>query len=144
MVDEALADGARIAQLLASEVEGRVDGALASLSVTEANTDVEPTADGAFAYAIEHDGERLAGAPASRSEASEADRAIRLAETYVHPDRAHVEFAAGHEAIVAAAEREGLRVRPKAVRPPKTLVFVESGSEVKRVVSVIERAVQSN
>lgn len=125
MVEDRLADGTRIAQLLASEVDGRTDGALAALAVTEANPDVEPTADGAFAYAITADSERLAG-------------------VYVHPDRAHVEFSADHEAIVAGAELVGLRVRPKAVDPPKTLVFVEDGAEVKRAVAVLERAVQSN
>ncbi|MDL5362345.1 hypothetical protein [Halalkalicoccus sp. NIPERK01] len=125
MVEERLTDGTRIARLLASEVDGRTDGELAALAVTEANPDVEPTADGAFAYAIAAAGERLAG-------------------VYVHPDRAHVEFSASHEEAVAGAESAGLRVRPKATRPPRTLVFVEDGAEVKRAVSVLERAVQSN
>lgn len=124
MVEERLADGTRIAQLLASEVDGRVDGVLDTLSVREANPDVEPTANGAFAYAIEADGERLAA-------------------VYVHSDRVHVAFPAS-ETVVEAAESEGLRVRPKATRPPKTLVFVEDGAQVKRAVSVLERAVQSN
>lgn len=121
MVEKRLSDGTRIAQLLASEVDGREDGDLAALSVVEADPDVEPTADGAFAYGIDRAGDRIAS-------------------VYVHPDRAHVEFAAGHEAVVEVAEREGLRVRPKAVDPPKTLVFVESGAEVKRAVEAIEAA----
>lgn len=125
MVEERLADGTRIAQLLASEVDGRSDGVLDTLSVTDAVQGVEPTADGAFAYAIELDDDRLA-------------------TVHVHPDRAHVEFDAGHEAVVERAESEGLRVRPKAVQPPKTLVFVEDGAQVKRAVLVLERAVQSN
>ncbi|MEM4780528.1 MAG: hypothetical protein QXG03_03055 [Halalkalicoccus sp.] len=125
MVEERLADGIRIAQLLASEVEGRSDGVLEELSVTAVDAAVEPTDDGAFAYAISAD-------------------ESRLAEVYVHPDRAHVEFATGHEAVVAAAETEGLRVRPKAVRPPKTLVFVEDGAGVKRAIAVIERATRSD
>ncbi|KYH26099.1 hypothetical protein HAPAU_11910 [Halalkalicoccus paucihalophilus] len=124
MVEERLADGTRIAQLLASEVDGRVAGILDTLSVRGANPEVEPTANGAFAYAIEADGDRLAA-------------------VYVHPDRAHVEFSAS-ETVVEAAESEGLRVRPKATRPPKTLVFVEDGAQVKRAVSVLGRAVQSN
>ncbi len=130
MVEERLENGTRIAQLLASEVDGRTDGDLGSLSVTEANPDVEPTADGTFAYAIE-----------ARAETG-GDRATRPAEVYVHPDRAHIEFSGGHEVVVAAAENEGLRVRPKATRPPKTLVFVEDGAEAKRAVAVVERAVR--
>lgn len=124
MVEKRLTDGRRIAQLLASEVDGRSDGVLDTLSVSEANPDVEPSTDGAFAYAIERaDGDRLAA-------------------VYVHPDRAHVEFDADHEAVVEHAESEGLRVRPKAVQPPKTLVFVEDGAQVKRAVAVVERTVQ--
>lgn len=130
MVEERVGSGTRIAQLLASELDGRDDGLLASLSVVEANHDVEPTAEGAFAYAIE-------------LEQGETTDDGRLAEVYVHPDRAHVELAASEE-VVEVAEDEGLRVRPKATHPPKTLVFVESGAEVKRAVSVVERAVQSN
>ncbi|ADJ14238.1 hypothetical protein [Halalkalicoccus jeotgali] len=125
MVEEHLADGRRIAQLLASEIDGRTDGSLDTLSVTEANPDVEPTANGAFAYAVAADGERLAG-------------------VYVHPDRVHLEFDAGHEAALTAAESATLRVRPKATHPPKTLVFVEDGAAVKRAVAVIESAAQSN
>lgn len=130
MVTERLENGLRIAQLLASEVDGRTDGELGDLSVIEANHDVEPTVDGAFAYAIGLDDE------------TEGDS--RLAEVFVHPDRAHIEFSVALEAVVAGAESEGLRVRPKTVRPPKTLVFVEDGAEVKRAVSVIGRAAQSS
>jgi len=48
----------------------------------------------------------------------------------------------GLPAVAAdAAESAGLRVRPKAVRPPRTLVFVEDGAQVKRVLSVFEAVV---
>ncbi|WP_122091067.1 hypothetical protein [Halalkalicoccus subterraneus] len=123
MVEKRLADGRRIAQLLASEVDGRSDGVLDTLSVREADREVEPTADGAFAYAIERDDECLAA-------------------VYVHPNRAHVELGASDD-VVERAESAGLRVRPKATRPPKTLVFVEDGAQVKRAVAVVERAAQS-
>jgi hypothetical protein len=111
MVEDRLTHGKRIAQLVASEVTGH-ERSLSSLSVTESDPDVDPTEDGAFAYAVERGGERVA-------------------EVYVHPDRARVEFLAEQEAVAAAAEGEGLRVRPKAVRPPRTLVFVEDGAQVK-------------
>jgi hypothetical protein len=118
MVDERLTDGTRIAQLLASEITGHGD-ALASVRVAEATSDVEPTPDGAFAYAIVQD-----------------DR--RLGEAYVHPDRVRLELLVGQERAANAASARRLRVRPKAVRPPRTLVFVESGAAVKRVVGVLE------
>jgi hypothetical protein len=129
MVEERLENGRRIAQLLASEIDGRTDGELDSLSIREANPEVEPTVEGAFAYGFR---------------VGEKSEKQRIASVYVHPDRAHIEFGTNHEAVIAAAESEGLRVRPKAVHPPKTLVFVEDGAQVKRAVSVIERAVQSN
>jgi hypothetical protein len=123
MVERRIEDGRRIGQLLASELDGRTDGELSRLAVVDADPDAEPSADGAFAYGIDADGERLADA-------------------YLHPDRIHLEFDADPtlETVVDAAEREGLRVRPKAVVPPRTLVFVESGAEVKRALSALEAA----
>lgn len=126
MVDERLADGRRIAQLLASEADGRDDGGLSRLSVVDADRDVEATVDGAFAYGIDRE---------------RGDESERVTDVYVHPDRARVEVSVGHDEAVTAAEREGLRVRPRAADPPKTLVFVESGADVKRAIAVIEAAV---
>ena len=116
--------GKRIAQLLASEVAGRSDGPLGRLAVADADRDIEPTVDGARAYVVERDGEPFA-------------------EVYVQPDRARIELREGIDTAVEAAEREGLRVRPKATRPPRTLVFVESGGEVKRAVAVLVDAVET-
>lgn len=117
MVEDRIRDGRRVAQLLASEVRGREDGPLGPLAVTDVR-EAEGTPDGEFAYAVERDGERVA-------------------EVYVHVERARVEFRAGQEAAVEAAREGELRVRPKAVRPPRTLVFVESGAEVKRAADVL-------
>lgn len=123
MVEKRLTDGRRIAQLLASEVDGRDDGDLSAAAVVAADPDVEPTAEGAFAYGIDRE---------------DPEGAERLADVHVHPNRARIETAGSHEAAAEAAEREGLRVRPRAADPPKTLVFVESGAEAKRAVAVIE------
>lgn len=127
-----MTDGVRIAELLASEVTGREDGALAGLAVTDADPDAEPTTDGALVYSIVADSAVTdAGDPPEST----------LAEVYVHPDRARVEFVAGVDvAVEAAADRDDLRVRPKAVRPPRTLVFVESGAAVKAAVDVLDAA----
>jgi hypothetical protein len=121
MVTRELDDGVRIAQLLASELVGHGD-ALASVSVTDADPDVTPTADGARAYRIR---------------AGEA----ALATVFVHPDRARIEFEASPEAALDAAREVGLRVRPKASEPPRTVVFVEDGAEVKRTLRVVESVV---
>lgn len=118
MVDSELDDGVRIAQLLASELVGH-EGALAGVTVTDADPDVEPTTDGARAYRVRGD-------------------EWPLATVFVHPDRARIEFETGPEAALDAAREAGLRVRPKASEPPRTVVFVENGAEVKRVLGVVE------
>ena len=118
MVEERITDGPRIAELLASEIEGRTDGPLGPLSVTDADPDVEPSADGARAYDVTAD-------------------ESRLATVHVHEDRAHVAFRQGQESAHETANDVGLRTRPKAVEPPQTLVFVESGAEVKRATDVL-------
>ena len=129
MVDERTADGVRIAQLLASELTAG-GGTLGPLAVSDADPDVEPTVDGALAYrAVAAGGER--------------DGRETVAEVFVHPDRARVEFIAAPDAASRAADGAGLRVRPKAVRPPRTVVFVEDGAEVKRVLPVFAAAVDS-
>lgn len=125
MVVERVTDGLRIAQLLSSEVDGRADSSLDRVAVVDANRDVEPTVDGAFAYGIEAD-----GGP--------------FAEVYVHPDRARIEFRRGQDAAREAAAERDLRVRPKAVEPPRTLVFVESGAEVKRAAAVVVAALTAS
>ncbi|ELY81405.1 hypothetical protein [Natrinema gari] len=119
MVEERITDGRRIAELLSSEVDGREDGSLAEYAVTNADRDVEPTADGARAYDVTR-------------------RDERIARVFVHDDRAHLEFEAGQDIAAAAAADADLRVRPKATQPPKTLVFVESGAAVKRATDVFQ------
>ena len=123
MVEDRTTDGKRIAQLLSSEVDGREDSGLAALSVANADPDVAGSADGELAYEIASDGDVLA-------------------EVYVHDDRVRIEFCEAVEAAADAADEKGLRVRPKAVRPPRTLVFVEDGAEVKRATDVVVASLQ--
>ena len=131
MVEDRLTDGRRIAQLLASEIDGRDDDELAHLSVANVDRDVEPTVDGAQAYDVVLEGtdEMVNGQP--------------LATVFVHPDRIHLEFERGRDAAVEAAENRTLMVRPKATTPPKTLVFLESGAAVKRGVGVVQAATRA-
>ena len=56
MVKDRITDGKRIGQLLASELNGRENGPLAAVSVTNAEPDVTPTPEGAFAFDVEADG----------------------------------------------------------------------------------------
>jgi hypothetical protein len=126
MVPDKLTSGVRIGQLLASELSGD-QGRLRAFALTDADPDVEPTPDGALAYGVVRDGDLVA-------------------EAYVQPDRLRLEFVAdGGDSetdapalAAAAAANAGLRVRPKAVHPPRTLVFVEDGAQVKRALSVFE------
>ncbi|UPV74962.1 hypothetical protein M0R89_02585 [Halorussus limi] len=122
MVEDRTTDGKRIAQLLSSEVSSREDSGLDALEVVNAEPDVEPSADGELAYEV------AVGDGA-------ADDSI-LAAVYVQEDRVRVEFRERVDAAAEAAEEADLRVRPKAVRPPRTLVFVEDGAAVKRATDV--------
>ena len=123
MVEKRITDGKRIAQLLSSEVTGRETGVLAELAVVEAEPDADPSDDGTFAYAV-------------------AVGEDRVADVFMQPERAYLELQAGVDAATAAAESEDLRVRPKAVEPPRTLVFVESGAEVMGAVTVLVAAAE--
>ena len=124
MVEERITDGRRIAELLASELDGREDGPLGSVQVTNADRDVEPTVDGARAYDVTLAGERI----------------VRV---FVHDDRARLEFEAGQDVAAETAKELELRVRPKATEPPRTLVFVEHGAAVKRGSDVVQAVCRS-
>ncbi|MDF9744337.1 hypothetical protein [Natrinema salsiterrestre] len=120
MVEDRITDGRRIAELLSSEIDGREDGELTHFAVTNADRDVEPTADGARAYDVTRHDERIA-------------------RVFIHEERAHLEFETGQDAAAEAASDTDLRMRPKATAPPKTLVFVESGAEVKQATDVVQQ-----
>lgn len=121
MSTDRLQDGTRIAQLLASELESGASPD--ALAVTDADPEVEPTTEGALAYRVR-----------------DADVDEEIAAVYVQPDRARVEFRVAPAAVAEAAEAEELRVRPKAADPPQTIVFVEDGAEVKRVLPAFDAA----
>ena len=123
MVEERITDGCRIAELLASEIEGRA-GALAEMSVVDAEPEVEPTTDGARAYDVTHGG----------TDEGEADE---VATVYVQPDRARLEVYRRAERALSAASNRDLRGRPRAGQSPAALVFVESGAETKRAADVL-------
>jgi hypothetical protein len=121
VVEDVETDGKRLAGLLSSEVTGHENPPYDRLAVANANPDVEPTTDGAHAYDVERDGDRLA-------------------EVYVQPDRVRVELYDGLEAAEREADERGLRARPVGGRPPRLLVFVENGAHVKRAFDVLGAA----
>lgn len=152
MVRDRVTDGTRIAQLLSSEIHGRTSGPLGRLAVVEADPDAEPSEFGTFAYGVDltADGDEATdgadrGEHATPADSDECADPLnrRLADAYVHPDRVHLAFRMGVDAAVDAGAEAGLRTRPKAVEPPRTLVFVGSGAEVKRATDVLERVVVS-
>lgn len=118
MVEDEIRDGRRIAELLSSEVDGREDAALARIELEVIDEDADGTPYGEHAYDVTIDGDVLAS-------------------VHVHEDRIHLEFRQGIETAAEGGEKLDLRVRPKATDPPRTLVFVERGADVKRAVEVI-------
>lgn len=138
MVEDRVQNGRRIGQLLASEIRGRADDPHASLAVVDVR-DVQGSIDGTFAFAIAREDESADTANGG-TDGTEDDDTVRVAEVFVHDDRARIEFRTGVEAAAEAGREAGLRVRPKAVRPPRTLVFVEDGVQVKRVLQVMSAA----
>lgn len=160
MVEDRTTDGVRIAQLLASELTGG-GGHLAGVTVTDSDPDAEPTTDGALAYRVSAGNETAAadvdaeGDTVTDSEVDargESDYFAEVdargesdyfAEVFVHPDRVRIEFSAAPDAAADAGAEADLRVRPKAVRPPRTIVFVEDGAEVKRALPAFEAVVRA-
>ncbi|MFB6091992.1 MAG: hypothetical protein ABEK02_03165 [Haloquadratum sp.] len=127
MVEERLRDGRRLAELLASEVTGHGDD-LEALSVTDADPDVEPAEEGAFAYAITREGD-----PGSDGSV-EAETGERVAAVFVHPERIRVAFEAGGAAVAEKARDAGLEVRRETDASSDPVVFVEDGAQVKRIL----------
>lgn len=138
MGTDEIRDGTRIGRLLSSEVHGHERGALGRLRVVDADPDVDATEAGAFAFAVAVDD----GAVGDAGDSDGGER--RIAEAYVHPDRLRVEFPVEAKTAAEAGAAAGLRTRPKAVEPPRTLVFLERGADAKaglRVVRDVAEAV---
>lgn len=121
MVEERITDGVRIGELLASELTGG-GGPLASVAVVDADPAVEPTVEGARAFRVTADGTPVATA-------------------YAHPDRLRLAFRACPARAARVATETGLRVRPTATDPPRTVVFVPDGASVKPARDVFEAVV---
>lgn len=116
MVEDRITDGRRIAQLLASELTGLERGPLGDVSVVDADRDVEPTADGAFAFGIEIDGRSLG-------------------EVYVTPDTARLTLA---ERRTVETDREDVTVEESSADSgEQTVVVAHSGAAAKVLADVL-------
>lgn len=116
MVEDRITDGKRIAQLLSSELSGLERGPLSEVAVVDADPDAEPSSDGAFAFAVEHEGSRV-GEVTLYPEAA-AFRVDVAAET--------VREAVSGSDLSAEADDGGVVLR------------IESGAAVKRAVDAFE------
>lgn len=122
MVERRVADGLRIAQLLSSELDGREDGALDRLAVTNADRSVEASPEGERAYDVERDGEPFARA-------------------FVHENRVRIELEDGAAAVAPHVAGDDLRVSTES---DGTALLVESGAAVKRAVDALGAATESS
>ena len=146
MVEDRLSDGKRIAQLLASELTGD-QATLAHVVVADADPDVEPTADGAFAYRVIHvaDSDALGtddrGRPTLAADPPvDVDAEItEIATVSVQPNRACVGFTVAPErAAAAAADTE---IQKQSTNTDGTSLVITDGVEAKRVVPVFDAVV---
>lgn len=150
MVIDRITDGRRIAQLLASELDGREDGGLEAVSVVNADRDVDPTEAGARAYDVVVWADVDEDEREHERDAADEDTA-HLARVFVHPDRARVVLEADRGLVEAAAADVGLEVEDAGsegtgMSESATLpsVTIDSGAAVKRATDAIQRVLAEN
>jgi hypothetical protein len=143
VVSDEITDGTRIGRLFSSEVHGHERGVLGRLRIVDADPDAEATEGGALAFAIAVGRDRNEDGDGSTNvdDGDGNDDAVasgkRIAEAYVHPDRLRIEFLREARTAAEAGRAAGLRTRPKAVEPPRTLVFVERAADAKAALRVV-------
>lgn len=123
MVENQVTEGRRIAELLASELDGRTDGWFDQVTIANVDQDVEPSVQGRAAYDI-------------------VINAKTRGTVYLHPQRVRVELNDRIADLTAAAHAAGLPVRRKASGPPTVVILLENGAAVKPVLDVIEVLVE--
>jgi hypothetical protein len=116
------APGKRVAQLLASEVEGQAGRGLGPLAVVDARPEADPAPEGALAYRV------VAG-----------DRQRPVATVLMYPDRAEIVVESGDgEAARAAAADADLSSSGESGSPLR--IAVPDGGAVKRALPVLAAA----
>jgi hypothetical protein len=121
-------DGQGLVRRLVAALDSREH--LSIRDTADGDAEPDPTADGTLVTTVHR---------------ASDDNDDLLAEIYVQADRARVEFVAVPDiAANAAIEIDAdLRVRPKAVRPPRTLVFVETDGQANPAARVVEAVVDA-
>ncbi|MFC7075865.1 hypothetical protein [Haloarcula halophila] len=118
MVEDRITDGKRIGQLLASELTGLDRGPLSTVSVVDADPDVEPVLEGGLAY-------RITAGETSVGEVHVTPETARLAlSTTVRPDLPE------HAAVTVEQTESG------------TVLVAHSGAAVKQLVGVVEQLLE--
>lgn len=135
MVETEIRDGRRIAELLASEIDGRQSGSLARLSVTDPDRSVEGTPDGERAYDVR----RLSDDRDPRREPTPENAGELFARVFVHEERVRMDIRVGRDRVVEAATVASLAVRSHP-DPQRAVVFVERAADVKRAIDVLAAA----
>lgn len=122
MVEDRVTDGRRIAELLASELDGRSDGPLESVAVVNAAPDVEPGEGRNRAYDV-----AVSGSTA--------------ATVFVRPERVRIETSL-EKGDVDRRTSDGLSIRQ--VTGAGAVVVVGCGAAVKRAVDFLVDAIEEN
>ncbi|AOW79516.1 hypothetical protein HTSR_0315 [Halodesulfurarchaeum formicicum] len=122
MVEDEITDPDRLATLLRAEIEGFTDPPFDRLTVVD--LDAEPDTLDTPAFAVQDGSEPV-------FEATKQDTRLVLS------------FSEAPATVAEAGREAGLRVRPKATTPPATLLFVERGAAVKRVIDVLRAVLPS-
>jgi hypothetical protein len=115
MVEDAITDPKRIAELFASELTGLATGPLAAVTVVDADPDATPSPDGTVAYALESDGKRVG-------------------RVSLYPESAVVDLGDGVAAESSALERDGLAVEET---DDGVVLRLSIGAAVKSAVDVV-------
>ncbi len=110
MVEKAITDGPRIAELLASELEGLAVGPLSTVTPVGAEPDATPSQSGTYAYAIEFGGDRI------------GEVRIRPASAVLAVDGDRIEFEPADSGGISVAE---------------DTIVIERGAAVKRAVDLL-------
>lgn len=124
VVDDHVRDGRRVAELLASELDGREDPPFGRVAVTDADRDVEPSPDGDRAYDISHDD-------------------VVIGRVYLQANRVRVELFTGLREAREVLSDPDIRWRAIGGERPRLLMFIADGVAVQRVMPVIGAAAET-
>jgi len=130
MVEDRVTDGKRIAQLLASELSGREDGDLDTVSVVDADPDAEPVPDGSTAY-------RVAVREMVVAEAVIYPEVVELALVTAVDRRATDDREEGPIETTAVRERARQESIETEMVDDRPVVRVDSGAAVKRALDAV-------